>query len=110
MKELLFLITLSTSVMSQTQETEIIYTGKGEIITNKGVEIPEEITCSFVSSRKITFKQADGFVDKILVSDVKEWSVNDLHFVKIKTSALAVGNDDEIAILKTPEKQFETFL
>lgn len=101
---ILFLIALNVSVYAQTQEPEISYSGSGKIVTNDGKELQGEISFSFVSSRKIAFKPVDGEEQKILVKDVKEFYISDMHFVKVLSTALTLaGSNEEIAIIKTPE-------
>lgn len=104
---------LNISVMAQTQEPEISYSGDGKIITNDGKELQGEINFSFVNSRKIAYKLADGTEQKILVKEVKEWYIIDKHFVKLPSTALTLaGSSEDIAIVKTPEdskiKVYET--
>jgi glycosyltransferase involved in cell wall biosynthesis len=94
---------MSGTVFCQTREPEIIYSGNGKIITYDGREIQGEIEYSFVSSRKIYYQTNGSKKENIPMKDVKEFFIDDLHFVKLATTALAIGDDQDIAIVKTPE-------
>ena len=101
---ILLLISLSVSAFAQTQEPEISYSGTGKIITNDGKEIQGEIRFSFVNSRKIAYTIAGADEQKILVKEVKEFYISDVHFVKVLSTALTLaGSNEDIAIIKTPE-------
>ena len=101
---ILLFITLNINAYCQVNEPEISYSGTGRIITNDGKELLGNLRFSFVSSRKVFYKLSDGEEQKILVNDLKEFFIDDLHFVKLPSTSLTlVGSDEDIAIVKIPE-------
>jgi hypothetical protein len=100
MKTLTIIFSLFTSItLAQTQEPEIEYHGPGKVVLEDGSEKNGEVYHSRVNQRRVVFK-GTGDEEVFKVKDVKEFFINDLHFVKLQTPAVGV-NDPDFAILKT---------
>jgi hypothetical protein len=92
---------ISSLTFAQTQEAEIIYSGPGKAILEDGTIKEGELYHSRVTQRRVGFK-SDGVEETFKSNEIKEFYINNLHFVKVQSAALGV-KDPDFAIVKSSE-------
>jgi len=104
-----YLLAFSIMVLSfplfaqDNMEPEFVVNDQGRIVLNSGEELIGRVYFTFVSPANVYCFQEGQKRKRIKTKDVKEFFVNDLHFVKIKTPGIAVGSSEVIALQRTPE-------
>ncbi len=97
------LMVLSFSLFAhENMEPEVSINEQGRIILNSGEELNGLLSFSFVTPNRVYFTKEGQKRKRIKMKEVKEFFVNDLHFVKIKTPSISIGSSDIVAIQKTP--------
>jgi hypothetical protein len=82
------------------EEPEFVVNGLARIIMNSGEELSGTAKFSFAKSTSIYFTKPGQKRKRIKARNVREFFINEYHFVNIKTSSSSLETD--IAILKTP--------
>jgi hypothetical protein len=93
MKKLTFAISLllffGLNIVAQTtEEPEIEYSGPGKVTLLNGDEISGKVYHKLTTSYKIWITDEKGEEHKYTTADVKEFTVNDMHFVRLKKPGL----------------------
>lgn len=70
---------------------------------NDGKELIGNVSYSFVTSRKVHFEAPGVDAEKILVNDIKEFTISGTRFVRIVTTGLSIGKDWQFFICLTQE-------
>ncbi len=101
MKNVFFLISLMLLAFGltaqETMEPELIFEGNARIVFNDGTEREGTAVYSCVTVNRLSFTNGDSRPESIRMRDVKEFYINNMHFVKIVPPGIALGSGDVIA-------------
>lgn len=79
---------------AQLSEPEIVYEGPGKIILEDGSVKEGTVRHSRITQRRATVTDSNGESETFKTKDMKEFYINNLHFVKVETAGVGLKDPD----------------